>query len=116
VTSELLGLDTPLAFGQDVRQLVFPGGRLLAELLTAAAAGGPRPSGPLNEIVYRGKMANGASVPPNLRKRARCSPRRPGRFRPGRLGPHVENGLALITVGMVSPWPCCDAPGSPRSR
>ncbi|MER5294636.1 hypothetical protein ABT382_21565 [Streptomyces pharetrae] len=103
VTSELLGLDTPLAFGQNVHQLVFPGGRLIAELLTAAAEGGPRLSGPLNEIVYRGKTANCPGVPPNLKNQgAMLSAHGRGVSVQAGWAPHVEKGLALVAVGMVS--------------
>ncbi|MER7498241.1 hypothetical protein ABT033_37340 [Streptomyces pharetrae] len=103
MTCELLGLDTPLAFGQNVHQLVFPGGRLTAELLTAAAEGGPRLSGPLNEIVYRGKTANCPGVPPNLKNQgAMLSAHGRGVSVQAGWAPHVEKGLALVAVGMVS--------------
>ncbi|MER6346768.1 hypothetical protein ACWC10_27410 [Streptomyces sp. NPDC001595] len=103
VVAEWLNLDTRPDFGQNVHQLVFPGGRLLAELLTAGAEGGPRLFGPLNEIVYRGKMANGPSVPPNLKNQgAMLSAHGRGVSVQAGWAPHVENGLALVAVGMVS--------------
>jgi hypothetical protein len=103
VLTERLGLDIPLVFGQNVHQLVFPGGRLLTDLLTAAAEGGPDLFGPLNEIVYRGKMANGLSVPPNLRNQgAMVSAHGRGVSVQAGWAPHVENGLALVATGMIS--------------
>jgi hypothetical protein len=103
VVAERLALDTPLGFGQNVHQLVFPGGRLLTDLLTAEAEGGARLFGPLNEIVYRGKMAGGPSVPPNLKNQgAMLSAHGRGVSVQAGWAPHVENGLALVAVGMVS--------------
>ncbi|MFI9759650.1 hypothetical protein ACIHFB_17095 [Streptomyces sp. NPDC051963] len=105
VLSERLDLPEPLDFGQNVHQLVFPGGRLLRELLDAE----PGRDLLLNEIIYRAKLPRhpGApldvSVPPNLRNHGvTLSAHGRGVSVQAGWAPHVENGLTLVAVGMIS--------------
>ncbi|MET8078554.1 hypothetical protein [Streptomyces sp. NPDC005303] len=88
----------PLAFGQNVHQLVFPGGELREELLGVDAA---RQSAVLNEIVYRGRMAT--AEPPHLSNHGTTLSAH-GRGVSVHVGwaRHVENGLTLVAIGMVS--------------
>ncbi|MFF6876184.1 hypothetical protein ACFY9S_12825 [Streptomyces sp. NPDC012474] len=96
----------PLALGQNVHQLVFPGGRLQRELLSADEA---RKAILLNEIVYRGRMPwnpatpYDASLAPHVRNHG-LTLSALGRGVSVQTGwaPHVENGLALVAVGMIS--------------
>ncbi|MFF7734090.1 hypothetical protein [Streptomyces sp. NPDC007984] len=96
----------PLALGQNVHQLVFPGGRLQRELLGADEA---RKAILLNEIVYRGRMPwnpatpYDASLAPHLRNHG-LTLSALGRGVSVQTGwaPHVENGLVLVAVGMIS--------------
>jgi hypothetical protein len=109
VLSERLNLAQPLAFGQNVHQLVFPGGQLRRDLLAAGDADEPRRNALLNEIVYRGRMPgnpsspSGGDTPPNLRNHGMTLSAH-GRGVSVKVGwaPHVENGLALVAVGMIS--------------
>ncbi|WP_328641908.1 hypothetical protein [Streptomyces canus] len=88
----------PLAFGQNVHQLVFPGGDLANDLL------GPdetRPPNLLNEIVYRGRLST--SEAPHLHKNGRTlSAHGRGVSVHAGWAAHVENGLILVAVGMIS--------------
>lgn len=94
----------PLAFGQNVHQLVFPGGELREHLLGADPDGLPVV---LNEILYRGRMgaplASVPSVPPNLRNHGKTlsAHGRGVSVHAGWAG-HVENGLTLVALGMIS--------------
>ncbi|MEU1574785.1 hypothetical protein ABZ519_27215 [Streptomyces collinus] len=96
----------PLAHGQNVHQLVFPGGRLQRELLSADEA---RKAILLNEIVYRGRMPwnpatpYDASLAPHVRNHG-LTLSALGRGVSVQTGwaPHVENGLVLVAVGMIS--------------
>ncbi|GAA2316497.1 hypothetical protein GCM10010234_72940 [Streptomyces hawaiiensis] len=96
----------PLALGQNVHQLVFPGGRLQRELLSADEA---RKAILLNEIVYRGRMPWNPATPyaaspaPHLRNHG-LTLTALGRGVSVQAGwaPHVENGLVLVAVGMIS--------------
>ncbi|MGC0336588.1 hypothetical protein [Streptomyces sp. SLBN-8D4] len=98
VLGQRLALREPLAFGQNVHQLVFPGGELREELLGVDAA---RQSLVLNEIVYRGRMAT--SEPPNLRNHGTTlSAHGRGVSVHAGWAEHVENGLTLVAIGMVS--------------
>ncbi|MFJ4206302.1 hypothetical protein ACIP2Y_42695 [Streptomyces sviceus] len=88
----------PLAFGQNVHQLVFPGGELANDLL------GPdetRPPTLLNEIVHRGRLS--PSEPPHLTRHGRTlsAHGRGVSVHAGWAG-HMENGLILVAVGTVS--------------
>ncbi|MET9735876.1 hypothetical protein ABZZ79_36215 [Streptomyces sp. NPDC006458] len=102
-----LALPEPLAFGQNVHQLVLPGGQLLAELLTAAGSGRSALAEPLNELIYRGKLPGaprpGISVPPHLYIQG-VTLAAHGRGVSVQAGwaPHVENALTLVAVGMLS--------------
>ncbi|MFE1459371.1 hypothetical protein ACFW7K_32115 [Streptomyces sp. NPDC058735] len=96
----------PLALGQNVHQLVFPGGRLQHELLGADEA---RRSVLLNEIVYRGRMpwnpatSHDAGLAPHFRNHGlTLSALGRGVSVQAGWAPHVENGLALVAVGMIS--------------
>ena len=96
----------PLALGQNVHQLVFPGGRLQRELLGADEA---RKAILLNEIVYRGRMPwnpatpYDASLAPHLRNHGlTLSALGRGVSVQAGWAPHVENGLVLVAVGMIS--------------
>ncbi|MGW0334998.1 hypothetical protein ACWD0J_24535 [Streptomyces sp. NPDC003011] len=109
VVNERLALPAPLAYGQNVHQLVFPGGRLLRGLLSADLADAARRPALLNEIVYRGRMpAHRAAdaedtLPPNLRNHGvALSAHGRGVSVQAGWAPHVENGLILVAVGMVS--------------
>ncbi|MET7735263.1 hypothetical protein ABZT02_28430 [Streptomyces sp. NPDC005402] len=88
----------PLAFGQNVHQLVFPGGDLADDLL------GPdetRPPTLLNELVYRGRLST--SEPPHLSRHGRTlSAHGRGVSVHAGWAEHVENGLTLVAIGMVS--------------
>lgn len=102
-----LGLPEPLTFGLNVHQLVFPGGRLREELL--AHTDQSHRSALLNSIVYRGMMpAEGAdrltvSIPPNLRNHGvTLSAHGRGVSVQAGWAPHVENGLAVVALGMIS--------------
>ncbi|MFJ9153350.1 hypothetical protein ACIRP7_36025 [Streptomyces sp. NPDC102270] len=88
----------PLAFGQNVHQLVFPGGDLANDLLGPEETRLPTL---LNEIVYRGRLS--LSEPPHLHKNGRTlsAHGRGVSVHAGWAG-HVENGLILVAVGMVS--------------
>ncbi|MFD5483812.1 hypothetical protein [Streptomyces hawaiiensis] len=104
LTAQLGG--RPLALGQNVHQLVFPGGRLQRELLSADEA---RKAVLLNEIVYRGRMPwnpatpYDASLAPHLRNHGlTLSVLGRGVSVQAGWAPHVENGLALVAVGMIS--------------
>jgi hypothetical protein len=96
----------PLALGQNVHQLVFPGGRLQRELLSADEA---RKAVLLNEIVYRGRMPwnpatpYDASLAPHVRNHG-LTLSALGRGVSVQTGwaPHVENGLVLVAVAMIS--------------
>ncbi|GAA2951652.1 hypothetical protein GCM10011428_84300 [Streptomyces violaceus] len=99
-------LGRPLALGQNVHQLVFPGGRLQRELLSADV---DRKAILLNEIVYRGRMPwnpatpYDASLAPHLRNHGlTLSALGRGVSVQAGWAPHVENGLMLVAVGMVS--------------
>ncbi|NEB05426.1 hypothetical protein [Streptomyces sp. SID13726] len=101
---QLLHPVEPLAFGQNVHQLVFPGGELRTTLLDADEARLPVV---LNEILYRGRMGGPrASVPavlPNLRNHgATLSAHGRGVSVHAGWAEHVENGLTLVAVGMIS--------------
>ncbi|MCK8437584.1 hypothetical protein G3I77_32670 [Streptomyces sp. D2-8] len=96
----------PLALGQNVHQLVFPGGRLQRELLSADET---RKAILLNEIVYRGRMPwnpatpDDASLAPHLRNHGlTLSALGRGVSVQAGWAPHVENGLVLVAVGMIS--------------
>ncbi|KOU77913.1 hypothetical protein ADK57_00410 [Streptomyces sp. MMG1533] len=109
VVNERLTLPTPLAHGQNVHQLVFPGGRLLHDLLADGVDDAPRRPALLNEIVYRGRMpANhtpdlDATMPPNLRNHGvTLSSHGRGVSVQAGWAPHVENGLTLVALGMIS--------------
>ncbi|MDH6515429.1 hypothetical protein M2163_007592 [Streptomyces sp. SAI-135] len=88
----------PLAFGQNVHQLVFPGGDLESDLLDPDES---RLPALLNELVYRGRLT--ASEPPHLRRNGRTlsAHGRGVSVHAGWAG-HVENGLILVAVGMIS--------------
>ncbi|MFF7865666.1 hypothetical protein ACFZCT_04280 [Streptomyces qaidamensis] len=96
----------PLALGQNVHQLVFPGGRLQRELLSADEA---RKAVLLNEIVYRGRMPwnpatpYDASLAPHVRNHG-LTLSALGRGVSVQTGwaSHVENGLVLVAVAMIS--------------
>ncbi|MFF7558884.1 hypothetical protein ACFZB4_02775 [Streptomyces pseudovenezuelae] len=98
VLSRRLAAREPLAFGQNVHQLVFPGGELREELLGVDAA---RQSVVLSQIVYRGRTAT--SEPPHLRAHGATLSAH-GRGVSVHVGwaEHVENGLILVAIGMVS--------------
>ncbi|MEU0071708.1 hypothetical protein ABZ027_19490 [Streptomyces sp. NPDC006332] len=109
VVNERLALPTPLTYGQNVHQLVFPGGRLRHDLLSADLADATRRPDLLNEIVYRGRLpAHRPSdaedtLPPNLRNHGvTLSAHGRGVSVQAGWAPHVENGLILVAVGMVS--------------
>ncbi|MFD3496608.1 hypothetical protein ACFWWT_21530 [Streptomyces sp. NPDC058676] len=112
VLNERLALPTPLAHGQNVHQLVFPGGRLLHALLADGDGDGDdeaRRPALLNEIVYRGKMPAthtpdlDATMPPNLRAHGvTLSSHGRGVSVQAGWAPHVENGLTLVALGMIS--------------
>ncbi|WSQ13328.1 hypothetical protein OG604_39400 [Streptomyces sp. NBC_01231] len=109
VVNERLALPTPLTYGQNVHQLVFPGGRLLRDLLSADLADATRRPALLNDIVYRGRLpAHRTSdaedtLPPNLRNQGvTLSAHGRGVSVQAGWAPHVENGLILVAVGMVS--------------
>ncbi|WP_328979117.1 hypothetical protein [Streptomyces canus] len=88
----------PLAFGQNVHQLVFPGGDLENDLLGPDETRSPTL---LNEIVYRGRLAT--SEPPHLHKNGRTlSAHGRGVSVHAGWAAHVENGLILVAVGMIS--------------
>ncbi|MER5577990.1 hypothetical protein [Streptomyces massasporeus] len=96
----------PLALGQNVHQLVFPGGRLQRDLLGADEA---RKAILLNEIVYRGRMPWNPATPydtrlaPHLRNHGlTLSALGRGVSVQAGWAPHVENGLVLVAVGMIS--------------
>ncbi|MFD8237354.1 hypothetical protein ACFV20_36450 [Streptomyces sp. NPDC059696] len=96
----------PLALGQNVHQIVFPGGRLQRELLAADEA---RRAILLNEIVYRGRMPwnpdapYDASLATHLRNHGlTLSALGRGVSVQAGWAPHVENGLVLVAVGMIS--------------
>ncbi|MEV8199901.1 CorA family divalent cation transporter [Streptomyces sp. NPDC079141] len=102
-----LALSEPLSFGLNVHQLVFPGGSLREELLDHSDE--TRQSVLLNGIIYRGKMpSEGAdrltvSVPPNLRNHGvTLSAHGRGVSVQAGWAPHVENGLVVVALGMVS--------------
>ncbi|WP_328874893.1 hypothetical protein OHT76_35180 [Streptomyces sp. NBC_00287] len=107
VLKERLGLTDPLTFGLNVHQLVYPGGRLREELL--AHADESRRSALLNRIIYRGKMPAEAadrltvSVPPNLKNHGvTLSAHGRGVSVQAGWATHVENGLAVVALGMIS--------------
>ncbi|MFE6281887.1 hypothetical protein [Streptomyces sp. NPDC057877] len=104
VLGERLALPEPLAFGQNVHQLVFPGGPLLDGLLTAARGGDPqRLAGPLGEIIYRGRLRAATAPPPNLHHHGvTLSAHGRGVSVQAGWAPHVENGLMLVALGLVS--------------
>ncbi|MDN0198428.1 hypothetical protein [Streptomyces sp. S.PNR 29] len=109
VLSERLTLPEPLTFGQNVHQLVFPGGRLRQQLLDGDAAHETRRNTLLNAIVYRGRMPgnpaapSGGDTPPNLRNHGMTlSAHGRGVSVQAGWAPHVENGLALVAIGMIS--------------
>lgn len=94
----------PLAFGQNVHQLVFPGGELRQDLLDADPVETPAV---LHRILYRGRMgaplASVPAVPPNLRNHgATLSAHGRGVSVHAGWAEHVENGLTLVALGMVS--------------
>ena len=104
VLNERLAPPDPLAFGQNVHQLVFPGGQLRDDVLRADAVRLPLL---LNEILYRGRMgaplASQPAVPPNLRNHGTTlSAHGRGVSVHAGWAQHVENGLALVAVGMIS--------------
>lgn len=109
VLGERLALPTPLALGQNVHQLVFPGGQLMRDLLSADLADVSRRPALLNEIVYRGRMPpaltpdSEAGLAPNLRNHG-VTLAAHGRGVSVQAGwaPHVENALTLVAVGMIS--------------
>ncbi|WP_037673636.1 hypothetical protein [Streptomyces griseus] len=107
--TERLGLPEPLAFGQNVHQLVFPGGRLARDLLATVDHEDPRLSTPLSEMIYRGRLPSlgtahaGVIVPPHMRNPGvTVSAHGRGVSVQAGWAPHVENGLALVALGMVS--------------
>lgn len=109
VLNERLVRPTPLAFGQNVHQLVFPGGQLLRDLLSTGVDDAARRPALLNEIVYRGRMPVSDTadlddaLPPNLRNHGvTLSAHGRGVSVQAGWAPHVENGLALVAVGMIS--------------
>ncbi len=115
VLNERLAPPTPLAHGQNVHQLVFPGGRLLHDLLADGDSddgndeGSARRPALLNEIVYRGRMpathtpGPDATMPPNLRHHGvTLSSHGRGVSVQAGWAPHVENGLTLVALGMIS--------------
>ncbi|MFI7016464.1 hypothetical protein ACIBNA_20320, partial [Streptomyces sp. NPDC050164] len=82
----------PLALGQNVHQLVFPGGRLQRDLLSADEA---RKAILLNEIVYRGRMPWNPATPYDAS-----------------LAPHRRNhGVTLSAPGGVGRHPGGGPPG-----
>ncbi|MER6242828.1 hypothetical protein ACFYZI_09525 [Streptomyces griseorubiginosus] len=88
----------PLAFGQNVHQLVFPGGELKSDLLDPDEI---RQAALLHEIVYRGRPS--ASGPPHLMRNGHTlSAHGRGVSVHAGWAEHVENGLTLVAVGMVS--------------
>ena len=88
----------PLAFGQNIHQLVFPGGDLKMDLLDSDESRLPTL---LSEIVYRGRPST--SGPPHLRRNGRTlSAHGRGVSVHAGWAEHVENGLTLVAVGMVS--------------
>ncbi|WP_449349227.1 hypothetical protein [Streptomyces shaanxiensis] len=88
----------PLGFGQNVHQLVFPGGDVKSDLLDADET---RLHSLLNEIVYRGRPS--PSEPPHLRRNGRTlSAHGRGVSVHAGWAEHVENGLTLVAVGMIS--------------
>lgn len=100
-----LPVTEPLAFGQNVHQLVFPGGLLRHNLLDTGDAS--RRPALLNELVYRGRMPGGNApdidVPPNLRNHGTTlSAHGRGVSVHAGWAEHVENGLTLVAVGMIS--------------
>ncbi|MGW5637790.1 hypothetical protein [Streptomyces sp. NPDC003832] len=105
VVGERLGLAEPLTFGLNVHQLVYPGGRLREELL--AHDDEPARRAQLNGIIYRGKMPAAerlaVSVPPNLKNQGiTLSAHGRGVSVQAGWAPHVENGLAVVALGMIS--------------
>lgn len=98
VLSGRLALREPLAFGQNVHQLVFPGGELREELLGADTA---RQAVVLTGIVHRGRTT--AAEPPHLSSHgSTLSAHGRGVSVHAGWAEHVENGLTLVAVGMVS--------------
>ncbi|MEU0026379.1 hypothetical protein [Streptomyces sp. NPDC006335] len=98
VLGQRLAPREPLAFGHNVHQLVFPGGELREELLGADAA---RQTVVLNEIVYRGRPAT--TRPPHLSSHGgTLSAHGRGVSVHAGWAEHVENGLTLVAVGVVS--------------
>ncbi|MZF90560.1 hypothetical protein [Streptomyces sp. SID5643] len=95
----------PLAHGQSVHQLVFPGGRLQRELLSADEA---RKAILLDEIVYRGRMPwnpatpHDASLAPHVSDHGATLSALGGVSVQAGWAPHVRNGLVLVAVGMIS--------------
>jgi hypothetical protein len=88
----------PLAFGQNVHQLVFPGGELRDDLLNSDAV---QRSLMLNEILHRGRTAT--TEPPHLRDHgSTLSAHDRGVSVHAGWAEHVENGLILVAVGMIS--------------
>ncbi|KOG42983.1 hypothetical protein [Streptomyces resistomycificus] len=109
VLNERLALPAPLALGQNVHQLVFPGGRLLRELLAAGIDGPTGRPALLNALVYRGRLPAhhdrdlDATTPPNLRDHGlTLSAHGRGVSVQAGWAPHVENSLTLVALGMIS--------------
>ncbi|WP_306457975.1 hypothetical protein [Streptomyces sp. SA15] len=109
VLNERLARPAPLAFGQNVHQLVFPGGQLRRDLMSTGIDDAARRPALLNEIVYRGRMPVSDTadlddaMPPNLRNHGvTLSAHGRGVSVQAGWAPHVENGLALVAIGMIS--------------
>ncbi|MGW0911298.1 CorA family divalent cation transporter [Streptomyces sp. NPDC002784] len=107
VLRERLGLREPVTFGLNVHQLVYPGGRLREDVLSHADD--THRAALLNRIIYRGMMPAEAadrlavSVPPNLTNHG-VTLTAHGRGVSVQAGwaVHVENGLAVVALGMIS--------------
>ncbi|MCT9083190.1 hypothetical protein [Streptomyces fulvoviolaceus] len=109
VLNQRLTPPTQLTFGQNVHQLVFPGGQLRHDLLSTDATDVARRPTLLSEIVYRGRMAPNhtpdldANMPPNLRNHGvTLSAHGRGVSIQAGWAPHVEHGLALVALGLIS--------------
>ncbi|CAL9606718.1 hypothetical protein [Streptomyces sp. enrichment culture] len=99
---ERLALARPLAFGQNVHQLVLPGGRLLTELRTAAARGESALAAPLNELIYRGRH-RGTAAPAHLHLGdATLIAHGRGVSVHAGWAPPAENALTLVAAGLLS--------------
>ncbi|MFI5800633.1 hypothetical protein [Streptomyces sp. NPDC051677] len=107
--TDRLGLSEPLAFGQNVHQLVFPGGRLREELLHAQNTDETLLAEPLGEMIYRGRLPGPAAAHPGAARVPHLHHHGVTLTAHGRgvsvqtgWAPHVENGLAVVALCMVS--------------